>query len=210
MSIRLIDINLSEKEKEILDNFKISENAVFNYYGDFENLKGMYKFFHQFDTKKNSKVIKRLIKKIIKEQVTKLGKYFWLTIRITVPSHEFDLPRWHTDGTYFSDTEVNDKFLLTLKGPSTLYITDKLASDLYHKNVKYIVNSFEEYQKLRENIANLLKDFEHKQIPKYCGLIFSAQQVLHSEPVLSESRIFLSVVPGTESQINQLKKRFEG
>ncbi|KAH7240825.1 uncharacterized protein BKA55DRAFT_575832 [Fusarium redolens] len=69
-------------------------------------------------------------------------KHYFLTIRATTPTHEFDQPRWHTDELFFTkdilpgtrlglksqhqkhhrNTGTNWKICTTLLGPSTLFI----------------------------------------------------------------------------------------
>ena len=34
--------------------------------------------------------------------------HYWLTIRASKGSHDFDLPRWHTDDLFFSQTQLNE------------------------------------------------------------------------------------------------------
>ncbi|KAI7764548.1 hypothetical protein LZL87_003753 [Fusarium oxysporum] len=74
--------------------------------------------------------------------VAKGFKDYFLTIRATTPTHEFDLPRWHTDELFFTkdvlpgtriglksqhqkyikNTGTDWKICTTLLGPSTLFI----------------------------------------------------------------------------------------
>jgi hypothetical protein len=62
-------------------------------------------------------------------------QHYWLTIRCTKSTHEYDTPRWHTDDNFFtydpsapglgfSQTSANRcwKLCTTLLGPSTLFI----------------------------------------------------------------------------------------
>ncbi|TRX89401.1 hypothetical protein FHL15_009699 [Xylaria flabelliformis] len=67
--------------------------------------------------------------------------HYWLTIRATKPTSEFDKPRWHTDDVFFSvsggglraipregdgdrilDLQTDWKLCTTLLGPSTMFI----------------------------------------------------------------------------------------
>ena len=50
----------------------------------------------------------------------------WVAVRAFTPTHEYDMPRWHTDGAFYG---LNDpypypglvfKFAAVLKGSSTL------------------------------------------------------------------------------------------
>ena len=63
--------------------------------------------------------------------------HYWLSIRASKPTHEFDTPRWHTDDNLFTQNmgveEVSGKdavesqrwkLAATLLGPSTLFLAD--------------------------------------------------------------------------------------
>jgi hypothetical protein len=64
-------------------------------------------------------------------------QHYWLTTRCTRPTHEYDTPRWHTDGNFFTcdpsepgpgfaQTSANSCWTMctTLLGPSTLFMGD--------------------------------------------------------------------------------------
>jgi hypothetical protein len=66
---------------------------------------------------------------------------YWLTIRCTAPTHEYDTPRWHTDENFFTyDAEAPGlgfaqtstdrcwKLCTTLLGPGTLFLKDNEAA----------------------------------------------------------------------------------
>ena len=52
---------------------------------------------------------------------------FWLAKRCSTPNNNFDIPRWHKDGSFFKtkENERVHKFVTTIQGNSTLYLSDK-------------------------------------------------------------------------------------
>ncbi|KAF2496539.1 hypothetical protein BU16DRAFT_427947, partial [Lophium mytilinum] len=70
-----------------------------------------------------------------------LGDY-WITVRATLPTNEYDVPRWHTDDLFFeSPVSITPsdapktlatgtwKLCATLLGPSTLFLSPKTNSN---------------------------------------------------------------------------------
>lgn len=54
-------------------------------------------------------------------------EHYWLTIRASRPTHDFDLSRWHTDRRFFNrehECEVYWKLAITLVDPGTLFLTE--------------------------------------------------------------------------------------
>ena len=109
-----------------------------------------------------------------------------------------------------------------LKGPGTLFIKkSKKVNKIYEENNEKI---FDEYKKLSDKnfnevienkyqkiLANKLKDIKSNQ-----GLIFLVGKnnlgysLLHSEPKIDTPIIFISILPGSESEILELQKRLNG
>ena len=117
-----------------------------------------------------------------------------------------------------------------LKGPGTLFIKkSKKVNKIYEENNEQI---FDEYKKLSEKtsnefnevidnkyqkiLANKLKDIKSNQLKSNQGLIFLVGKnnlgysLLHSEPKIDTPRIFISILPGSKSEILELQKRWNG
>ncbi|KAJ6260522.1 hypothetical protein Dda_4748 [Drechslerella dactyloides] len=78
--------------------------------------------------------------------------HYWLTIRASLPTADYDLPRWHTDDDFFardsdsdSDTSPADvtdtgrtqwKLATTLLGPGTLFLADSATGRATQAAVK--------------------------------------------------------------------------
>ncbi len=163
----------------------------------------------------------------------------WLCIRTFMPN-KLGEPRWHTDGNFFSNPEqvgdkVQMKLAFCLQGRTTLFsmLSDadraefdsrerELSSTYYNsgkargsddqKNVDLCEARSNELQRQLNLIA-----VRGKVVAPVSGLeagLFavgeSPNAALHSEPPFDVPRIFVSIVPGTISQIEELRKRWQG
>jgi hypothetical protein len=167
------------------------------------------------------KLIIRLIKKVL------LGykmKYFWLAIRISPPNKNFDIPRWHKDGPFFKGEQSSVKFITTLKGPGTLLIkSTKKINKIYDKILEDKFTEMRKYKTMTEIIKidnNFRPIFAKKfvkekviQAKNTDGILFYTgiphdNAALHSEPKITTSRIFISILPSSYENIKDLQKRF--
>ena len=161
-------------------------------------------------------------------------KHFWLSIRITqntVP--QWIKPRWHRDGHFFDDTTRSEiKFVTTLLGANTLIAPTENSiysqfdniikekrneQDIYVKKHKLDPHSAiarEYYQQLNKKYNTLFENIpiDYQAIHNNTGILFASgtpDAAIHSEPMMDKPRIFISIVPGTEMEILQLKANRE-
>jgi hypothetical protein len=86
------------------------------------------------------KIIEKIIMKLLKTVLLDFNtEYYWIDIRVSLPTTFFDIPRWHKDGRFFiNSNDLAPKFATVLKGPGTLFIKNtKKVSNIYnnlHKN----------------------------------------------------------------------------
>lgn len=162
--------------------------------------------------------IKNFITRLIKAVLEGFEKdSFWLDIRVTIPNDNWKVPRWHTDGKFYDIQNIdkpNYKFVMAPKGPGTLF------SECTNKNIR---NKFFEMLKLQgndyKNLSNrrlnddLIKNFNIVKCKQNQGAIFMTGNhqfsAIHSEPDFNDSRIFISILPGTKSEILELKDRWD-
>ncbi len=191
---------------------------------------------------KNIKVIEKIIKKITNKVLHGFGSgmdHFWMSVRVTTPNNSFDIPRWHYDGTYFANIKEQAKYAMVLKGPGTLFIKkskkviesynkiqDKSRKELLELYKKLIdpndfktqfENQVKNDEKYRPIYAKEMSKYKIKQVKNNQGVIFWGGQndntsALHSEPKIDQPRLFISILPGTKSMIEereQKQKQFE-
>jgi hypothetical protein len=227
-SYSIFELNYSDKNKKTIENMKINMNLNYDFFGSIDNfisnknnsidsLNNYIIKLGQNDIKITNSFIK-IIKNLAK--VLSLGynkKFFWLTIRTVMPNDDYIIPRWHCDGNYFDKNkypESQTKFVTIFKGPGTLLLEKN--KDVKETYIKYKTDSSK--QKIetieeRTNIDLKFKDIGAKtiQLNKCQGLIFLSGNIdnctIHSEPNITEPRIFLSIVFADELNINDWKEK---
>lgn len=160
-SYKIFNIKYTQKEQEAIDNFNISNENFFTYFGKMnENIIGIcynnnnktkidiLEFLSKIgtNTEKDIKIINNIIYKLLNKVTVGYNKnYIWLSLRIFLPNKDYDLVRWHTDGF-----KKQSKFVTLFKGPGTLFIDD---SDIKSKETYFETNDkfSEEYNKYFKN-----------------------------------------------------------
>ncbi|KAF1847841.1 uncharacterized protein K460DRAFT_374814 [Cucurbitaria berberidis CBS 394.84] len=178
---------------------------------------------------------------------------YWLTIRATTPTNEYNTPRWHTDDDFFSTTtttttnnnnepEVEDtdipsnphsstknrcwKLATILLGPPTLFIEDNApALDTLRHTKAHHRETMSEHActsirclgcatyaaSLRHSLSTSLAASKTASPgPNEVAFfrIGDEEGAVHSEPKCDVDRIFVNVVPGTESELRRLMARW--
>lgn len=172
--------------------------------------------------------VSAIIEKCVKASLAASGKEAaWVTLRASVPNKEFDSPRWHTDGYFYAPYQGQQyKIAMVLKGPQTLFypLADKdrkwfdavqrSTQPIYHKDGSIDKEAtFQAMVKPRQLLADSL---DKKNIVSGAfgqGVIFAVGSddvvAVHSEPPIQEERLFLSIVPGSPLQIQELQQRWK-
>lgn len=231
-SYKIFKINLTKKNKDTIESININntDHITYNFYGNVDNFlknnnedcKGIIEYISSIgnNSKKTGSDTNKIIKNIIK--TLSIGydkKYCWITIRTSKPNNNFVIPRWHCDGNYFNPDKYHDlqtKFVIVLKGPGTLlFESDKNIRQIYNNYKKDSNNDIKpSYNTIdgRKLLDEELKDFNSKQIQLSNdeGIIFLSGHsncTIHSEPNITEPRMFLSVVFADELSINEQKDK---
>jgi len=227
---KVFSLGLSDSEKETIDNYKLEKDKVYNHFGSVDKITNMKEYLSEVGTNKITTInrmyalIIRLIKKVL---ISYNEKNFWLAIRISTPNNLYNIPRWHKDGRFFpSDPteQATSKFVAVLKGPGTLLIKcNKEVNTIYTENFEKekseltpsstIEESIKVANKYRPILAKKLAKKKVVQIKNSQGLIFFTgvpieNGALHSEPPTSEPRMFISILPNSETNIMALQKRW--
>ena len=213
-SFKIIKLNISNNLKNILLNLNINDN-IYNYYGK-KNLdiksNDYISLFNSFKINNDIKSIHLLckfIKKLLLEVCNEYNKkYCWLTIRVSTPNKFYDIPRWHIDGNYYKSDNIQSKFILTLKGNSTLIINpnQKIRKDFLNIHNKHEL----EMRLLSNKIVSNEKIININTLINGVIIISTNHKLatIHSEPPIQENRIFLSILPLTKNELNELKLRW--
>jgi hypothetical protein len=152
--------------------------------------------------------------------------HYWVTIRATKTTPDFDTPRWHTDDDFFGrEGEVHGnqtrwKLATSLLGPGTLFIEDGKSARLIEQNVKSraqdeapthacasirCLGCAATSDVVRSRLTEAFQ--KHRVVQAGDGeccffRIGPHQGAVHSEPVHSSDRIFVNIVPGTEAELS--------
>jgi len=225
----IFHIDYTDKEKEVIKKFNLTlpdDKTYISYAHCGNNIPNIKEFFKSFGNNSDEdidtviKIINRLIDHVI------LGykkEHYWINIRIANSNHDWDIPRWHTDGLYIPNGNLASKFVTVIKGPGTLLKEDTIESkDIFNsikkefEEDKSIKNYQEKEKNWRPKYDEKLKDIKTLQLENDDGLIFVTDNInndigaIHSEPKMDKSRMFISIVPGTKEDIDTLIKQKYG
>lgn len=199
------DLGLSDFEKKAIDSLNIKLNTYYENYGKLNLLKEELSNFLKKIGKNDENIINTVTDTIynITLQVKDAFKKetAWVSVRIFLPDSKFNY-RWHYDGYYYQpNVDPAIKFITTLKGDSTIFC--KISKELRTKFNLNLQN--------QECLNNLLLNTKIEHAKEGNGTLFIVgdkhNAAIHSEPYIKECRLFLSVLPGNENEINQIYQR---
>lgn len=205
----LFSLGLSEDELNTLSKIKIAKTNEYNNFGDFNKLNEEVTSY--LTSQGNNQALARDVSKIIERIIDETLAVFkvdsaWIALRSFDKNDFFDQPRWHTDGHYFHPYNGKQyKVAITLKGPQTLF---KEISPKVRAKFNELQNNQTEKMENRAKINQLLGGSEEEENLKPQGVIFvvggKENGAIHSEPPIHTQRLFLSILPGTKAQIDEL------
>jgi hypothetical protein len=226
------DLELTEEEKSNLNSICITsptqENPTVSYenYGQLETLFSDVKHFISSLSPANlnfadsiAKVVTKLTQKVCAQLE---GETAWVCVRASIPTKEFTIPRWHLDGYYYKPYIDNQyKAAVALKGPRTLFFN---ASNEQRKALSDYQLSIQTDEKgeidkdkmivLANNQKMFLNNIFNKSMAITAdsgqGTIFLAGDngAIHSEPDIASQSLFVSILPGSRVQIEELADRW--
>jgi len=228
---KVFKVKLSHVDVKAINELDIERTAEFNYYGKLKEL-DFQGFFKTVGKNRDTQSVENTIKKIIKKVLGGFGrKYFWLAVRASTPTKDFDIPRWHYDGKYFKSTDSQAKFAVTLKGPGTLVVRKSTAVEKAYNAVasrqsQEVTSQLDKRKSLEEQLdmyfrvekkyrlifAEAMEKFAVTQLGNDEGIIFwggkdTHYSALHSEPKVDKPRLFVSVLPSSKENILSLRNR---
>jgi hypothetical protein len=200
-----VDVGITAEDLENFSSIDIQKERVYHQFGELETTLEIANFFSALGAngRELSLQAASLIHKIVSDVITASGRETaWIYIRAFTPTDQYDTPRWHLDGYYYSPEREDDlifKFALTLLGPTTLFY---LLPEELRKTA-------ETHTRNRQYMKNFCR-LENIRSPRMGeGAVFTAgrSSALHSEPPIHENRIFFTVVPCMERELQALKTR---
>ncbi|KAF3923509.1 hypothetical protein ABW21_db0209199 [Orbilia brochopaga] len=161
--------------------------------------------------------------------------HYWITIRASLPTGDYDTPRWHTDDDFFatSDTTVTTtggsrtqwKLATTLMGPGTLFLSNSASARATQDTITTAAREAnahtcttiaclgcaETADTIRQSLAVSLK---HAHVTQNavgeCAFFKVGKHVgaVHSEPPMRVPRVFVNIVPGREDELRGVMRRW--
>lgn len=213
------------EQKKCFANFNITNSLYKDFYGKVSDF-NPEKFINQIGNNsiQSVQIMSNTMQKLAEQVCDGYNvDHCWISIRVSLPNKQYDIPRWHMDGSFFTSTpedrqQLQSKFVTVLCGDGTLLLnatkSDRIKYSKYWNDE--IRNAGKDYsiqitEKFREGIANILKHRKIHQIKNNEGLIFIVgnkdKALIHSEPPIKHNRIFISILPGTERQIKEREKQ---
>lgn len=202
-----IDLGISEEDLHLINQFKIETSDQYARFGSLHLLKDELPNFLRSIGSNNEELIQKITEIIfqiaynVKEASNK--ETAWVCVRASIPNHDFDIPRWHSDGYYYAPySGFAFKFATILKGNSTLF----------HQLSKDIRDVFDLHFDDREFLSNLIDVNTVESAKLGQGAFFIVgdrnRAAAHSEPKIDGERLFISVLPGNDDEINELYARW--
>lgn len=234
-----IPIKYTKQDSSTLNSFTINSQKSYNFYGSthLSQKNNVYSYLKTISNS-NDKIIKNteiIIHKIINSVLEGFDTdCYWLAIRSFLKNKDYEIPRWHKDGTHLASIRTpQPKFALALKGAGTLFIENtKKNNDLYNKiqqkmasenypkkpHTEYTKEDYDIYfkieKKYRKIFATKFKSQSIIQIKPRNGVVFfggvdSDKSAIHSEPNMEEDRLFISILPLTKESLILMKEKYE-
>lgn len=203
------NLNLSEGELEAFKSIqldKMQDYEEYENYGKLENLeKDLHDFFMKIGEQNQAKLeltIQTLIKSTNDLLVASKQPTAWFCIRAFHPCTSYQIPRWHQDGKYFNFDNPNprlvSKCVLVLKGSPTLFanLPDEVKRliDSYHNEERVIVDQIVQKYKIESPKSGEVALFR----------VGDEKGAVHSEPNIKTDRLFISILPGSYEEIDEL------
>lgn len=126
--------------------------------------------------------------------------------RAFIANDLFHIPRWHMDGNFFKPWGQNPpKFVITLKGPGTLFQPSNC-----NREFLFNLDGPRQIEQDRQKVALRFLEAETIKTKTHQGAFFivgNDHAAVHSEPDITEERIFISIMGATDEQIQEMIDR---
>lgn len=232
-SFIILPLKLSLKEIECIKKLKIKNRTEYTRVGKLFLLNNELTHFlnHVIQDDKNKKIIVKKISNIIIKLVNNIIKIFnkdsaMVMVRTSYHKGDWKIPRWHMDGSYFESINDVYKFVITLKGDTTLFYkkndinfhkkVNNYDDELIKKNYKINKddkngNKYRITTDYKLKFSKIFKEKNYLTLNSKTGVLYLVGNRMrgcyHSEPyVTTDDRLFLSILPGTETEISTLDR----
>lgn len=209
-----VDLGISEEDLQLISQFKVKFSVNYDRYGHLELMEDELPEFLRGIGDNDEECIKKITAIIIRitDQVNNAAgkETAWVSVRPSEPNHEFDIPRWHQDGYFYAPySGFSFKFAAALKGNSTVFCQlSKGLREIFQINFDHRLQLSLEHRVL---LDSLLEECKKESVKPGHGAFFIVgdpnSAAIHSEPKIDSDRLFFSVLPGNDSEIEELYMR---
>ena len=153
-----------------------------------------------------SGIIVRIAKHVTKYFDT---KFAWIETKTFLANDIFVIPRWHIDDKFFKP-HTTHKLVWSIKGSQTRFGVTEDPTEFSKLTALEIQvgHGTDENIRVRKELDQIVNEVKTRG-NESAVLYRSAGEnpVVHSEPHMDENRLFLGIVPGTRTEINEWYKR---
>ena len=213
-----IDLQLSPEEKKVLQALKIGIEGVmgnFLYWGSVDNGALPLNFKSYVGTiGENNAIAADAISKLIVRIAKHVTQYFstefaWIETKTFLANDTFVIPRWHIDDKFFKPHTAY-KLVWAVKGPQTRFGVTEDSTEFSRLTALEIQagHGTDENIRVRKELDRVVNEIKIPE--KETAMLYRSageNPVVHSEPHMSENRLFLGIVPGTKAEINEWYER---
>lgn len=213
-----IDLQLSPEEKKVLQDLKIGIEGVmgnFLYWGSVDNEALPLNLKSYVGTiGENNDITADVISKLIVRIAKHVTKYFdtkfaWIETKTFLANDTFVIPRWHIDDKFFKPHTAH-KLVWAVKGSQTRFgVTENLTEFSRFTALEIQAgHGTDENIRIRKELDQIVNEIKIPE--KEAAMLYRSageNPVVHSEPHMSENRLFLGIVPGTKGEINEWYER---
>jgi hypothetical protein len=203
-----VDMGLFGEDLNDFNAIDIQKDQDFNRFGDLANLEAEIGSFLNEIGPNDAGTIQRVARRVheIAMEILAISdkESCWVFLRASTPNDRYDLARWHMDGHYYNPVKdvIQYKFVLTLKGPSTLFYPIPRESIELRRVIWRNMNN-------RQFMTELCDVTKIATPQKGQGAFFIAGNsflaAVHSEPPIHESRLFFSITPCNQDELAVLR-----
>ncbi len=200
------------EEADRLESLTVKTETAYDNFGALERLDGeLARFFSEVGNEPDvSAAAAASIGSFVRQCLAGFDfETAWITVRASEANGSFATPRWHFDGNYFEPYTGWHKIVLTLKGPGTLFSSlplDRLPGFLELMTVPHDLPDREKI------IAAYVGEDGRTQArvrEPYLYIVGVDHAAIHSEPTIDAQRLFMSLVPGSAEQIDELRENWK-
>lgn len=213
-----VDLQLSPEEKKALQDLKVGVEGVignFLYWGSVDNETLPLNLRSYIGTiGENDDITADVISKLIIRIAKHVTQYFntefaWIEIKTFLKNDTFIIPRWHIDDKFFKPHTAH-KLVWAIKGSQTRFGITENPMEFSRLTALEIQagHGTDENIRIRKELGQIVNEVKISE--KEAAVLYRSageNPVVHSEPHMSENRLFLGVVPGTREEISEWYER---